>query len=83
MIFIWILTGFLWLAGYKYSFPQLSEDCGICVENNFVKPLYRQCINIKYPSMYFIGIPTVTLAFPIRDIQVNALNIFLNKTPCF
>lgn len=45
----------LYCTGYQYTFPFLSVDCGIAVDDNFVNPLYKHCININYPTMVFIG----------------------------
>uniref|UniRef100_A0A1B0D7G2 Flavin-containing monooxygenase n=1 Tax=Phlebotomus papatasi TaxID=29031 RepID=A0A1B0D7G2_PHLPP len=47
----------LFCTGYRYTFPFLSVDCGINVEENFVQPLYKHCININYPTMGFAGLP--------------------------
>lgn len=60
-------------AGYKYSFPFLSADCGLHVSENFVYPLYRHCINITHPTMYFIGLPSNIPVFFLLDIQVSVI----------
>lgn len=31
----------VYCTGYKYTFPFLSIDCGISVDDNFVQPLYK------------------------------------------
>lgn len=46
----------IYCTGYKVSFPFLSVDCGISVEDNIISPLYKQCLNINYPTMGIIGI---------------------------
>lgn len=51
----------LYCTGYEYTFPFLSVDCGIAVDDNYVTPLYKHCINISYPTMAFIGIDSNTL----------------------
>ncbi|XP_037946848.1 senecionine N-oxygenase isoform X2 [Teleopsis dalmanni] len=56
-------------TGYKYSFPFLSIDCGIYVDENYVNNLYKHCINIQYPTMSFIGIPFYVCASQMMDIQ--------------
>lgn len=53
-------------VGYNYSFPFLSMDCGVYIEDNIVNPLYKCIFNIEYPSMVFIGV--INLNF---EIQVN------------
>nr|XP_053628281.1 uncharacterized protein LOC128685584 isoform X3 [Cherax quadricarinatus] len=57
--------------GYLFAFPFLSEECGITVEDNVVKPLYKHIINTKYTSMAFIGIPFRVCNFPLFDFQVQ------------
>ncbi|XP_071521970.1 LOW QUALITY PROTEIN: uncharacterized protein [Panulirus ornatus] len=61
----------MYCTGYKYEFPFLTEECGIQVENNIVKPLYKHIINSTYPSMAFIGIPSRIIAFPLINYQVQ------------
>lgn len=56
-------------TGYKYSFPFLSSNCGIYVDDNWVRPLYKHCINIEYPTMSFIGIPYYVCAAQMMDLQ--------------
>lgn len=58
-------------TGYKYSFPFLSTDCGIHVEENYVQPLYKHCLNIEYPTMAFIGIPFYVCAAQMCDLQAR------------
>lgn len=59
----------IYATGYKYSFPFLSKDCGIVVEDNHIQDLYKHCLNIKYPSMAFIGMPILVLSQQIFDLQ--------------
>jgi hypothetical protein len=42
-------------AGYKYSFPFLTASCGISVKERRVGPLYKHLLNIRHPTMAFIG----------------------------
>lgn len=58
-------------VGYKYSFPFLSVDCGIAVDENYVNPLYKHCISIKYPTMAFIGLPFYVCASQMMDLQTR------------
>uniref|UniRef100_A0A1B0B9Z9 Flavin-containing monooxygenase n=1 Tax=Glossina palpalis gambiensis TaxID=67801 RepID=A0A1B0B9Z9_9MUSC len=58
-------------TGYKYAFPFLSTDCGIHVDDNYVQPLYKHCINTNYPSMAFIGIPYYVCAAQMCDLQAR------------
>ncbi|KAG7153362.1 Flavin-containing monooxygenase FMO GS-OX-like 5-like [Homarus americanus] len=59
------------MVRYHFTFPFLTEDCGITVEDRIVKPLYKHLFNTKYPSMAFIGIPFQVCPFPLFDIQVQ------------
>lgn len=63
----------LFCTGYEFTFPFLSDDCGITVENNVVKPLYKHIINTTHPSMGLIGIPFQICPFPLFDFQVSKL----------
>ncbi|XP_055920260.1 senecionine N-oxygenase [Eupeodes corollae] len=72
----------LYCTGYKYSFPFLSSDCGIYIEENCIKPLYKHVLNIHYPSMAFIGIPFYVCASQMMDLQARfAMAFFCNKKP--
>lgn len=72
----------LYCTGYKYSFPFLSSDCGIYVEENCIKPLYKHILNIRYPTMAFIGIPFYVCASQMMDLQARfAMTFFCNKKP--
>lgn len=46
----------IYCTGYKISFPFLSVDCGISIEDNIISSLYKQCLNLKLPTMGIIGI---------------------------
>lgn len=59
------------IIGYKYSFPFLSVDCGISVDDNYVQPLYKHCININRPTMALIGLPYYVCASQMSDLQVG------------
>lgn len=66
----------VYCTGYKYTFPFLSVDCGISVDENYVKPLYKHCININHPTMALIGVPFYVCASQMFDLQVNILQFF-------
>ncbi|KAF5304249.1 hypothetical protein FQA39_LY09776 [Lamprigera yunnana] len=61
----------IYCTGYDCKFPYLTESCGIIVENNYISPLYKNIVNIKHPSMYFIGMVTVNTSFLTCDIQAR------------
>jgi len=58
-------------TGYNYDFPFLSEKCGISVENNQVKPLYKHFLNIEHTSMGLIGMPLQICPLPLFDNQIR------------
>lgn len=66
----------MYCTGYKYTFPFLSIDCGISVDENYVKPLYKHCININYPTMALIGVPFYVCASQMFDLQVKNRILF-------
>nr|XP_023025798.1 senecionine N-oxygenase-like [Leptinotarsa decemlineata] len=68
----------IFCTGYKYSYPFLSPECGIEVENNWVKYLYKHVINIEHPTMAFIGVPFRIFPFPIFGIQVRFFLSYLD-----
>ncbi|XP_055531321.1 senecionine N-oxygenase-like [Wyeomyia smithii] len=61
----------LYCTGYRYSFPFLHETCGIQVDNNWVKQLYKHVINITHPTMAFIGIPYYVCTTLMFDLQAR------------
>ncbi|KAK5649036.1 hypothetical protein RI129_003928 [Pyrocoelia pectoralis] len=69
----------LYCTGYKHFYPFLTKECGISVEDNFVRHLYKHIINIERPSLYFIGLPTFVPVFPMCDTQVRFAVAALDK----
>ncbi|KAF2889666.1 hypothetical protein ILUMI_16507 [Ignelater luminosus] len=61
----------LYCTGYKYTYPFLTEECGIKVHDNWVHPLHKDIVNIEHPTMYFIGIPFMISVIPMFDIQAR------------
>lgn len=49
-------TVIVYCTGYDYKFPFLSVDCGISTCDDFVKPVFKHCLNINRPTMGFIGL---------------------------
>lgn len=70
----------LYCTGYKYTFPFLSIDCGISVDDNYVQPLYKHCININHPTMALIGVPYIVCASQMFDLQVNLFRLIHTHT---
>ena len=63
--------GVLLCTGYNYSFPFLKKECGVEVTNQRVKPLYKHCVHVDYPSMFFIGLPFSLVPFTTFHFQVE------------
>lgn len=58
-------------SGYQYSFPFLSTDTDICLEEGFlVRPMYKHCININHPTMAIIGLQICAYTL-MYDMQVQ------------
>lgn len=58
-------------TGYKFTFPFLSADCGVHVDNNYVQSLYKHCINIENPTLSIIGLPFHVCAGHMNDLQAR------------
>lgn len=58
----------VYCTGYQHKFPFLSVDSGIECDD-YVKPLYKHCLNINRPSMGFIGIPNLICPNQLFDLQ--------------
>lgn len=75
-----LMTNYQIILGYNFTYPFLSVDTGITVEENTILPLYKQVFNIEHPTMIFIGIPFTTCTTQLYDLQVNANEI--NNITC-
>lgn len=64
-------------TGYHFSYPFLSVDTRITVDDNYVAPLYKQVFNIEYPTMAFIGIPFTACTTRAYDLQVRFILNFV------
>ncbi|XP_063842422.1 uncharacterized protein LOC135090070 isoform X2 [Scylla paramamosain] len=61
----------LYCTGYKYKFPFLTDECGVEVKDNRVHNVHKHIINIRYPTMGFIGLPSRAITFPLVNYQVQ------------
>ncbi|XP_039441096.1 uncharacterized protein LOC120421863 [Culex pipiens pallens] len=61
----------IYCTGYRFTYPFLSVDCGITVEDNHVTPLYKHVININHPSMALIGVPFYCCPTQMMDLQAR------------
>jgi hypothetical protein len=69
----------IYCTGYIHSFPFLSVDCDVAVEENFISPLYKHCLCIKRPSLGFIGLPTFVCKNQVFDFQARFCLKFMMK----
>lgn len=68
-----IIRGFFTLLGYQFSFPFLSVDSGIYLENPFhVQPLYKHLLNINHPTMALVGLQICAYTY-MYDLQVQEI----------
>lgn len=65
-----VVDAFIYCTGYKYSMPFLDPHNQITVSDKSVFPLYEHIVNIKYPTMGFIGIPDTAFFLPTFNVQV-------------
>jgi hypothetical protein len=63
--------GVILCTGYNFSFPFLEKECGVEVKNQRVKPLYKHCVHIHHPSLFFIGLPITIVPFPAFHMQME------------
>lgn len=62
----------LYCTGFNYSFPFLSTDCGVQVDDNCVEPLFKHLINSNHPTMAFIGLNFHLFFQLVVDLQARA-----------
>ena len=60
----------LYCTGYRYSFPFLSEKCGVGTHER-VTPLYKHLIHTRLPSLCIIGVCRNVSPFILFDVQAQ------------
>lgn len=73
------LDAIIYCTGYHFTYPFLSKECRILMDDNWVKPLYKQIINIYKPTMCFIGLNFYVCPFSLFDIQCRFFISYLSK----
>lgn len=53
--------------------PFLSDECGLHIDNSYVYPLYKHCINAEHPTMAVIGYVFFSAITHMIEIQVTFL----------
>lgn len=61
-------------VGYEFKMPFLDDDCGIRIEQNYIIPLYKHCINAMRPTMAVIGYVFTSAITQMIDIQANIID---------
>ena len=69
----------VYCTGYRYTFPFLSIDCELSCQENYVKPLFKHCLNINRPSMAVIGLPVNNCPFQTFDLQIKFCLTFMTS----
>ncbi|KAK5649037.1 hypothetical protein RI129_003929 [Pyrocoelia pectoralis] len=69
----------LYCTGYEYFFPFLTDECGIKVEDKWVRNLYKHIVNVEKTTLFFIGVPFYICVFPMCDIQARFALATLEK----
>ncbi|CAG9813294.1 unnamed protein product [Phaedon cochleariae] len=64
-------------TGYRFSFPFLTPECDVEVEDYYVKYLYKHTINVEHPTMAFLGMPKNIPLFPFFCLQARFYLAFL------
>ncbi|XP_077982382.1 uncharacterized protein LOC144437333 [Glandiceps talaboti] len=61
----------MFCTGYYYTFPFLTPECNVKVNDGRVTPLYKHVIHTEYPNLAFIGICHIICPFPQFNSQVK------------
>ncbi|CAH1116805.1 unnamed protein product [Phaedon cochleariae] len=64
-------------TGYRISLPFLTSQCGLEVDDHYVKYLYKHTINVEHPSMAILGLPMNIPRFPMFCLQARFYLAFL------
>ncbi|XP_055314740.1 flavin-containing monooxygenase 1-like [Sitodiplosis mosellana] len=68
----------LFCTGYTFSFPFLSVDCGLSLQDMFLSwPLYKHLININKPTMAIVGLQICAYSY-MYDLQARLCLKFWN-----
>ncbi|KAL3853381.1 hypothetical protein ACJMK2_016927 [Sinanodonta woodiana] len=58
-------------TGYKYSFPFLTEECHLKIEQERITPLYKHLVHTQFHTLSFIGICKRICPFPQFHCQIK------------
>lgn len=68
----------LFCTGYHFTFPFLSQDCHLNIEDERISPLYKHLFHTEFPTLSFISICKLICPFPQFHIQVQLVMAVLN-----
>lgn len=82
IVYFWFTFHFMDLfslvLGFDFTIPFATNDCGLRIEDNYVVPLFKHCINVEHPTMAVIGYVFSSAITHMIEIQVNAK--FMSKS---
>ncbi|KAG5891233.1 hypothetical protein JTB14_004348 [Gonioctena quinquepunctata] len=67
----------IFCTGYHIAYPFLTPECGIQVEEKWVKFLYKNIMNVGHPTMAVIGLVAPSFRFPLYGFQVRFFLAYL------
>lgn len=62
---------YLSAKGYQFTLPFLDNGCGLHIDENYISPLYKHCINAEHPTMAVIGMVFTSAVTQMIEIQVT------------
>ncbi|GBP65957.1 Senecionine N-oxygenase [Eumeta japonica] len=60
----------IYCTGYDFAHPFLDANSGVTTSGKFVLPLYQHMVNIRHPTMFFIGLTRRTIT-RVLDAQAE------------
>ncbi|XP_015183551.1 PREDICTED: flavin-containing monooxygenase FMO GS-OX4-like [Polistes dominula] len=62
---------FIYCTGYKFTYPFMSSKVELRTDDNHVEPIYKHLVHITMPNLFFMGIPSLVIPFPMFHIQAQ------------
>ncbi|XP_051154859.1 uncharacterized protein LOC127277617 isoform X2 [Leptopilina boulardi] len=62
---------FIFCTGYEFTYPFLSKKVELCTKDNHVEPIYKHLVHMKFTNLFFMGLPTIVIPFPMFHIQAQ------------
>ncbi|XP_069108541.1 uncharacterized protein [Argopecten irradians] len=67
----------IFCTGYRAEYPFLSTDI-LQIERQRITPLYKHFVHIKFPTLFFVGIPKLLCYFPQSYAIARAIVAIMN-----